>query len=88
MKKYEVFMQDEWNNNYLLGFYNKLTDALPDVNEFLETYNAKLDDLVEYASTFSTCFDTEVETPDENFIWVRGFIIDTDDILGEEDKNE
>lgn len=88
MKKYEVFIQDEWNNNYLMGFYDKLADALPDVNEFLETYNTKLDELTEYASTFGTCFDTEVETPDENFILVRGFILDTDDILGKEENNE
>lgn len=86
MKKYEVFIQDEWNNNYLMGFYNNLSDSLPDINSFLETYNTKLDELKEYPSTFGMCFDTEVETPDENYIMVRGFILDTEDILGGSDN--
>ncbi|MBO7615087.1 MAG: hypothetical protein J6T15_05265 [Bacilli bacterium] len=73
MKKYIVFIQDEWNNNYLIGFYDELNEAVPEVNEFLETYNTKIDELKEYVSTFGTCFDTEVETPDENYIMIRGF---------------
>lgn len=88
MKKYEVFIQDEWNNNYLMGFYNKLDDAIPDVNNFLESYNTKIDELNEYPSTFSTCFDKEVETPNGEFIMVRGFILDTDVILGDKSEDE
>lgn len=80
MKKYEVFIQDEWNNNYLMGFYDKLSDALPDVNDFLEVYNVKIDELVEYAGTFGNCFDTEVQTQDDNYVMIRGFIINTDEI--------
>jgi hypothetical protein len=39
LKKYEVFIQDEWNNLWLVGFYDNLEDAIPEVNEFLDTYN-------------------------------------------------
>lgn len=75
LKKYEVFIQDEWNNIYLVGFYDNLEDAIPEVNEFLETYNTKIDELKEYPSTFGPCFDREVETPNGEIVMVRGFIL-------------
>lgn len=74
--KYIVFTQDEWNNLYLMGFYNNLKDAIPDVNQWLETYNVSIDSLDEYPSTFGMAFDKEVETPNEQYVMVRGFILD------------
>lgn len=75
MKKYQVFIQDEWNNLWLMGFYDTLDEALPDVNSFLEVYEVKIDSLNERVSTFGSCFDTEVETNDGEIIMVRGFIL-------------
>lgn len=76
-KKYIVFTQDEWNNNYLMGFYDDLDDAIPDINDWLEVYNIKLNkgDLVKYPSTIGSAFDKEIETEDGTFLMVRGFIL-------------
>lgn len=75
MKKYQVIIQDEWNNLYHIGFYDKLSDAIPDVNDWLQSYEVSIDELAEYPSTFSMCFDKEVEVNDgENVIYIRGFI--------------
>ena len=76
-KKYIVFTQDEWNNNYLMGFYDDLDDAIPDINDWLEIYNLKLEkgDLAEYPSKFGTVFDKELENEDETVLMVRGFIL-------------
>ena len=82
---YEVMMQDEYDNLYLLGFYRSLDDAVGDVNGFLAAYEddgavpLEKGDLAEYASTFGTCFDREVEWRDEGdcpgTVMVRGFIL-------------
>lgn len=74
-KRYIVFIQDEWNNLYWIGEFNDLSNAVPEVNEWLETYNVKIDGLEEYASTFGPAFDKEIETEDESIIMVRGFIL-------------
>lgn len=87
MIKYEVIIQDEWNNLYQIGFYNTLKEALPDVNDFLETYGVKLDEIKEYPSTFGMCFDTEIETKDENVVMVRGFILDWENIINEKSND-
>lgn len=87
MIKYEVIIQDEWNNLYQIGFYNTLNEALPDVNDFLETYDVKLDEIKEYPSTFGMCFDTEIETKDENIVMVRGFILDWENIVNEKSND-
>lgn len=79
--KYEVIIQDEWNNLYQMGFYNALEDAIPDVNDFLKSYNVQIDELKEYPSTFGMCFDREVETPDENIIMIRGFILNWEELI-------
>ena len=76
LKKYEVIIQDEWNNLYQIGFYDKLEDAIPEINDFLSVYEVEITELVEYPSTFGTCFDTEIETKDENVIMIRGFVLD------------
>lgn len=82
---YEVMMQDEYDNLYLLGFYRALDDAVADVNGFLAAYEddgavpLERGDLAEYASTFGTCFDREVEWRDEGdcpgTLMVRGFVL-------------
>ena len=90
---YEVMMQDEYDNLYLLGFYESLDDAIEDINDFIGAYDddgaiplAK-GDLAEYASTFGACFDREVEWKNEDdcpgSIMIRGFILSAK-IVGEE----
>lgn len=74
-KKYIIFMQDEWNNLYLIGFYDNLSDAIPEINDWLEIYDVKIDELEEYPSTFGYAFDKEIETKDETVLMVRGFIL-------------
>ena len=80
-------MSDEYNNLYLIGFYNELMNAVPAINDFLVPYEAKIDKLEEYPSTFGSCFDTEVfkeieDDDDEDSGWtgvmIRGFIFDAD----------
>lgn len=90
---YEIVMQDEYNNLYLLGFYEFLDDAIEDINGFISAYDEdgaiplKKGDLAEYASTFGTCFDREVEWKNEDdcpgSIMIRGFILSAK-IVGEE----
>ena len=74
MKKYFVMIQDEWNNLYYIGQYNTLEEAIPDVNDFLETYNVQIKELTEYPSTFGMCFDKSVEVDEFTEIMIRGFI--------------
>ena len=90
---YEVVMQDEYDNLYLLGFYVSLDDSIDDINEFLSVYEddgaipLKKGDLAEYASTFGTCFDREIEWENEKdcpgSIMIRGFILSAKSV-GEE----
>lgn len=75
-KRYIVFMQDEYNNLYWIGEYKNLSDAIPNINEWLEIYNVSIDELTEYPSTFNMCFDKEIETPNEEIVMVRGFILE------------
>ena len=75
-KVYLIFMQDEYNNNYYLGVYKQLKDSIKDINEWLETYNTKIEELSEYPSTFGTCFDQTIETPNDEFLMIRGFVLD------------
>ncbi len=96
-KIYEVFIQDEWNNITLLGFYKSLDDSIDDINKFISIYGDgkyKLEKgmLKEYPSTFDYCFDTslgdlfEVWDNDEAYseignVMIRGFIFDREDLL-------
>ena len=90
---YEVMMQDEYNNLYLLGFYESLDDVIEDINDFISAYYEdgaiplKKGDLAEYASTFGSCFDREIEWKNEDdcpgSIMIRGFILSAK-IVGEE----
>lgn len=79
MKVYQVIMQDEYNNLYLLGFYKALKDALKDVNDWLSMYQISIEEIEEYASTFSSCFDKELEV-DEGVVYIRGFVFDVEDL--------
>lgn len=82
---YEVMMQDEYNDLYLLGFYESLDDAIKDINCFISVYDEdgaiplKKGDFAEYASTFGSCFDREVEWKNEDdcpgSVMIRGFIL-------------
>lgn len=90
---YEVMMHDEYDNLYLLGFYESLDDAIEDINDFISAYDEdgaipiKKGDLAEYASTFGSCFDREIEWKNEDdcpgSIMIRGFILSAK-IVGEE----
>ena len=93
---YEVMMQDEYDNLYLLGFYESLDDALEDINDFIGAYDddgaipLEKGDLAEYASTFGTCFDREIEWENEEdcpgTIMVRGFILSAKSVGEEANK--
>lgn len=91
---YQVMMQDEYDNLYLLGLYASLDDAIPDVNGFIEGYDGAKPfgpgDLAEYAGTFGPCFDREVEWDDEDecpgCVMVRGFALDAAELAGEAKK--
>lgn len=81
-KRYEVIMQDEWNNLYRLGEYKELKDSIEDINGFLSVYDVtiKEEDLKEYASTFGGAFDLDIgmmyeDRDDLVGIMVRGFIL-------------
>lgn len=81
-KRYEVIMQDEWNNLYRLGEYKELKDSIGDINGFLSVYDVaiKEEDLKEYASTFGGAFDLDIgmmyeDRDDLLGIMVRGFIL-------------
>lgn len=90
---YQIVMQDEYDNLYLLGFYESLDDAIEDINDFISAYYEdgaiplKNGDLAEYASTFGSCFDREIEWKNEDdcpgSIMIRGFILSAK-IVGEE----
>ena len=90
---YQIVMQDEYDNLYLLGFYESLDDAIEDINGFISVYEEdgaipiKKGDLAEYASTFGTCFDREIEWKNEDdcpgTIMVRGFVLSAKSV-GEE----
>ena len=43
-KKYQVVFVDEYNNWYLVGFFDKLEDAVPEVNAYLESYELEEDE--------------------------------------------
>ena len=97
MKVYEIFLNDIWNNCYLLGFYNNLDDAIDDINKNIvdEKFHLSKGDLKEYPSTFGYTFDTCVGDiylnkhpesnndfySDDENLWVRGFILDSQNLL-------
>lgn len=74
-RKYIVFIQDEWNNLYWIGEFKELSDAVPEVNTWLESYNTSIDTLEEYVSTYGPAIDREIEVDDDTFLMVRGFVL-------------
>ena len=76
MKKYQVIFQDEYNNLYHLGFYDKLEESLEDINNQLKVYNLHLDEIKERAGSFGRRFDVELITEDGECIMIRGFIFE------------
>lgn len=76
LKKYQIIMQDEYDNLYHIGFYDDLMDGIDDVNDWLQVYGVSIEDISEYASTFSTCFDKEIETEDGTIVMIRGFVFE------------
>lgn len=93
---YEIIVQDEYDNLYLLGFYESLDESIEDINGFLGAYDdegvvpLKKGDLAEYASTFGSCFDREVEWENEDdcpgTIMIRGFILSAKSVGEEADR--
>jgi hypothetical protein len=96
MKIYQVMFVDEYNNNWLLGLYGDLDDAIPDINRHLSVYGdgvaLEAGDVKEYVSTFGSAFDTDLETVFEGKgldyekcdglcgCYVRGFVLDSDSL--------
>ncbi len=78
---YQVIMQDEYNNLFCLGFYKNLTDAIPDINEWLSTYDVQIDELSTYPSTFDICFDRDIDLEDCT-VYIRGFVMDEEVLYG------
>ena len=99
MKIYEIFLNDVWNNNYLIGFYKNLDDAIDQINKNINSKKFYLEkgDLKEYPSTFGNCIDVSIgdiyfhKHPDsvDDFydddmnMWVRGFIFDSEKLIKE-----
>ena len=92
-KVYQVFIVDEYNNNWNLGFFPNLNIATDAINEFLKGYDVqiKYGDVQEYPSTFGSCFDVylndildEEEERDELYgIMIRGFVFGKEELLKE-----
>ena len=76
MKVYLVNTIDEWNN------------ATKDIKEAYNDFDGIEDlELVEYASTFGYCFDTELSNDDTGeFIRVFGYILDKNALIEEVKK--
>ena len=81
MKKYQVILQDEYNNLYMVGFYNELDDSVEELNKYLDVYGVKLNkgDLREYPGTYDNRFDLNLSdifegNEEVEGIMIRGFI--------------
>lgn len=78
--KYLVFMEDEHFNNYYIGVFKELNNAVPEINKFLSVYGKQIDELTEYMSTYNNCFDEEIEVDEQTYVWIRGFILSEEDL--------
>lgn len=85
MKKYQVILQDEFNNLYMVGFFNSLDDSIEEINKYLDVYEVQLKkgDLVEYMGTYDTMFDLDLCDIFEGNekvegVMIRGFIYEED----------
>lgn len=97
-KIYQVFITDEYNNNYLLGFYKDLDDSIDDINNFIsnDEYKLQKGDVKEYPCTFEPAFDVCLydillsrygdDFEDCNLdtsLYIRGFILDKEKLIEE-----
>ena len=87
---YQVIYQDEWDNLIQLGFYNKLEDAVNDINNELEEYDISItkEDLKSHSGMFGECFDLNIsllfdDRDDIPFVKIRGFIFDKEFLIKE-----
>ena len=53
LKKYQVVFVDEYNNWYLIGFFDNLQDAEEELNEYLKDY--KYVDVDDYNEEMKEC---------------------------------
>lgn len=97
MKVYQIFFTDEYNNNYDLGFFKNLDDAVPAVNEMLFDYDFQVQkgQLTEKAGMFDSYIDcyisdlfSEEDYEREEYLelgsmMIRGFIFDSDKLIEE-----
>lgn len=79
MKVFQIIMEDEYGNLYHLGFYKKLEDSVPDINDWLKVYEIKIDHLYITDSTLEASFDKEIIIDNTNVVCVRGFIFNLED---------
>lgn len=83
-KIYQVFIQDEYNNLWMVGFFNNLDDAGKEINKnHLPKNYRKLQkgDIGEYPTMTSWSFDRELTSKDESeSIYIRGFIFDREKV--------
>lgn len=89
-KIYQVIYQDEYDNLILLGFYNKLEDAIPDINSELEEFDVSIteEDLKSHPGTLGEVFDLDIamlfdDRDDVPFVKIRGFIFDKEYLMKE-----
>lgn len=94
-KIYQVYILDEYNNAYHLGFFSDLDKAIEPINGFLKTYNVsiKQGDIKETAGTFGSYFDAylsdilyeefEDDLDSISGVMIRGFIFDKQELLKE-----
>lgn len=81
IKKYQVILQDEYNNLYMVGFFDELDDSIEEINKYLDIYEVQLKkgDLKIHTNTYDKGFDTELSDLFEGNekvegIMIRGFI--------------
>ena len=95
---YQVYIVDEYNNAYQIGFFNNLDEAIEPINSFLNIYNVQLKpgDLKECDGTFGPYFDTylseifweqieneELDACEVGSVMIRGFIFNKEELLKE-----
>ena len=85
MRKYQVILQDEYNNLYMVGFYDDLDDSIEELNKYLDIYDVELKkgDLRVYKGVYDDRFDLDLcdifeDKEDVRGVMIRGFIYEED----------
>ena len=96
MKVYHIFVMDNWQDVEEIGYYTSLENkslleelnsyfedkiVLDDNEEEIEDFKLKPGNLKEYASSFGSCFDKNIDIKDEGCIRIFGFINDLDTLI-------